>query len=50
MAWKGVFPHMYGKAQTKSNRKMGHITIVDSKLENAIEKARKVKESFRIIA
>ena len=50
MAWKGVFPHMYGKAQTKSNRKMGHITIVDSKLENAIEKARKVKENFRIIA
>ena len=50
MAWKGVFPHMYGKSHTKENRKMGHITIVDNSLDKAMELARKVKANFRIIA
>ena len=38
------FPHLYGKKITKPNRKMGHITIIDEKLEKAISKARVLKK------
>ena len=45
----GVFPHLYGKKITKPNRKMGHITIIDEKLEKAILKAR-VLNKIKIIS
>jgi 5-(carboxyamino)imidazole ribonucleotide synthase len=38
-----VYPHIYGKAITKPFRKMGHITVTDSSIEKAIEKAKLVK-------
>ncbi len=38
-----VYPHIYGKAITKPFRKMGHITVTDSTIEKAIEKAKLVK-------
>lgn len=50
MKLKGVFAHMYGKANTKPNRKMGHITVVDNEIEKAMKKARKVKSTFTIIS
>jgi 5-(carboxyamino)imidazole ribonucleotide synthase len=25
--WAGVYPHLYGKSETKPFRKMGHVTI-----------------------
>ena len=46
----GVFPHIYGKKITKPNRKMGHITIIDEKLEKAILKARVLKNKIKIIS
>ena len=46
----GVFPHLYGKKITKPNRKMGHITIIDEKLEKAILKARVLKNKIKIIS
>ncbi len=46
----GVFPHLYGKKITKPNRKMGHITIIDEKLEKAISKARVLKNKIKIIS
>jgi 5-(carboxyamino)imidazole ribonucleotide synthase len=46
----GVYPHIYGKKTTKPNRKMGHITIVDEKLENAISKATILKNTIKIIS
>ena len=44
----GVHVHLYGKKNTNSFRKMGHVTVVDSKIENAILKAKKVKEILKI--
>ena len=46
----GVYVHLYGKALTKPFRKMGHVTIVDSDREKAIEKARYVQETLRVVS
>ena len=40
--------HLYGKQQTKPNRKMGHVTIIDTKLKEGLEKAKKVKKLIQI--
>ena len=50
IAIPGVKPHIYGKAETKSFRKMGHITIVASTLEAAKTNGRKVKELVKVIS
>jgi 5-(carboxyamino)imidazole ribonucleotide synthase len=49
LAMEGVRVHIYGKTTTKPFRKMGHVTILDSDLEKAKEKARRVKERLRVI-
>ncbi len=46
----GVYIHLYGKALTKPFRKMGHVTIVDADREKAIEKARYVQETLKVIS
>lgn len=46
----GVYLHLYGKALTKPFRKMGHVTIVDADREKAIEKARYVQETLKVIS
>ena len=46
----GVYIHLYGKALTKPFRKMGHVTIVDADREKAIEKARYVQETLKVVA
>jgi 5-(carboxyamino)imidazole ribonucleotide synthase len=46
----GVYVHLYGKALTKPFRKMGHVTIVDANREKAIEKARYVQETLKVIS
>ena len=50
IAIPGVKPHIYGKSETKSFRKMGHITIVAPTLEEAKTNGRKVKELVKVIA
>ncbi len=50
MAIDGVKVHLYGKKITKPFRKMGHITIISSSLESALEKAEKVKKLIRVKA
>jgi 5-(carboxyamino)imidazole ribonucleotide synthase len=50
IAIPGVKPHIYGKTETKSFRKMGHITIVAPTLEAAKTNGRKVKELVKVIA
>jgi len=47
---QGVYVHLYGKALTKPFRKMGHVTIVDADREKAIEKARFVQQTLKVIA
>jgi len=46
----GVTPHIYGKKTTKPFRKMGHVTIVDTNIDNARKTAQKVKETIRVIS
>ena len=50
MAMEGVTPHIYGKAQTRPFRKMGHVTIVNSDLNKARAIAEKVKETIQVIS
>lgn len=46
----GVYIHLYGKALTKPFRKMGHVTIVDTDREKAIEKARFVQKTLKVVS
>lgn len=46
----GVHPHIYGKAQTKPFRKMGHVTIAGKSLEEVKEVAHKVKKGIRVLS
>ncbi len=46
----GVYPHLYGKTTTKPYRKMGHVTIVDTSLESAKEKARIIQKTLKVIS
>jgi 5-(carboxyamino)imidazole ribonucleotide synthase len=50
LATPGVYPHVYGKEQTKPARKMGHITVLGDTVEAALEKARRVKEQVHVLA
>ncbi len=50
IAISGVKPHIYGKAETKSFRKMGHITIVAPTLKEAKSNGRKVMGMVKVIA
>ena len=45
----GVNIHIYGKKITKPFRKMGHITIVDSNIDNALEKADMIKKILKVV-
>jgi 5-(carboxyamino)imidazole ribonucleotide synthase len=48
MQLSGVYIHLYGKAQTKPFRKMGHVTIIDKDLNKAKQKALTVKQTLKI--
>lgn len=50
LAISGVYPHLYGKAITKPFRKMGHVTITADSVDEAVEKADKVKSIINIIS
>lgn len=46
----GVYPHIYGKETTKPFRKMGHVTITGSDLEQVKVKAKKVQGLIKVIS
>lgn len=48
LAIEGVKIHLYGKKQTRGYRKMGHVTIVANTLQEASEKAEKVKQILKV--
>lgn len=39
----GVYVHLYGKQESKPNRKLGHITIVQPSREKVLEITQKVR-------
>ena len=45
---KGVNPHIYGKKETRPNRKMGHITVINSNIEEAIKIAKEIKKTIKV--
>jgi 5-(carboxyamino)imidazole ribonucleotide synthase len=47
---EGAYIHLYGKENTKSFRKMGHITVCNSNLEEAKDIARRFLKEVRVIA
>lgn len=46
----GVYLHLYGKKETRPNRKMGHATIIAADSETAHRNAQLVKKYIRIIS
>ena len=50
MAIEGVYVHLYGKKYTKPFRKMGHITVVNQNREDAIEKAKYIQKTLKVIS
>ena len=45
---EGVNPHLYGKSQVKPHRKMGHITVTGSNMEEVQNKLLKLQSSVRV--
>jgi 5-(carboxyamino)imidazole ribonucleotide synthase len=50
LAIDGVTPHIYGKKETNSFRKMGHVTIVNEDIKTARKIAEEVKKTIRVIS
>lgn len=46
----GVYPHIYGKAETRPFRKMGHVTILDADRKNLRNKADQVKALLKVVS
>ena len=44
-----VFVHMYGKTETRPNRKLGHVTVTAENLGGLMQRAKEVQERMRII-
>ena len=42
------YVHIYGKEETRPNRKMGHITIICDNFEDAYKKAKKFKNTIKV--
>jgi 5-(carboxyamino)imidazole ribonucleotide synthase len=45
-----AFLHLYGKAETRPGRKMGHVTILSSEKQDLIHKANKIKQCLSVIS
>lgn len=50
VAMEGVKIHLYGKAETKPYRKMGHVTVLAENAEAAKAKARKVQQILKVVS
>lgn len=50
MKMNGVKVHIYGKENTKSFRKMGHVTIYNNDIETVKNISKKVKKTIKVIA
>ncbi len=50
MEMDNLFVHLYGKAQTRPGRKMGHVTILGGDKETLVYRAHKVKQTLSVIS
>jgi len=49
LALPGVYPHIYGKAETRPFRKMGHVTLLDKDPTNLQKRAREVGNLLKVV-
>lgn len=49
MELENVFVHIYGKAETKPGRKMGHITIVSKEKQELIHQAARIRQTVKVV-
>jgi 5-(carboxyamino)imidazole ribonucleotide synthase len=49
LAIGGTHPHLYGKKDTKPFRKMGHITILGETVQEAVSKAKEIKQTIKVV-
>lgn len=49
-AMEGVYVHLYGKKESKPMRKMGHVTVTASTIQQAKDKAKQVSKFVKFIA
>ena len=47
---EGVYVHLYGKKESKPMRKMGHVTVTASTIQQAKNKAKQVSKLVKFIA
>ncbi|MEO7044639.1 MAG: 5-(carboxyamino)imidazole ribonucleotide synthase, partial [Ferruginibacter sp.] len=50
LAMDNVFVHIYGKAQTKPGRKMGHVTILSNEKQELVHKANQIKNILKVVS
>ena len=50
LAMDNVFVHIYGKANTKPGRKMGHVTILSNEKQELLHKATQVKHTLKVLS
>jgi 5-(carboxyamino)imidazole ribonucleotide synthase len=43
-----VFVHIYGKNETRKQRKMGHITVIGKTIQECLKKAIKARKILKI--
>lgn len=43
---EGAYVHLYGKTETRPNRKMGHATVIDEDIDEAIRKAKDIQSKI----
>jgi 5-(carboxyamino)imidazole ribonucleotide synthase len=47
---ENVFVHLYGKAETKPGRKMGHVTVIGKDRDELVYKANRIKHTLKVIS
>ena len=50
LGWPGVHVHLYGKAETRPHRKMGHVNIVADSVSEVLATAARVRDTLRAVA
>lgn len=47
---ENAFVHLYGKAQTKPGRKMGHVTVIGKDRQELVFKANRIKQLLKVVS
>jgi 5-(carboxyamino)imidazole ribonucleotide synthase len=50
LAMDNVFVHIYGKAETRPGRKMGHVTILSNEKQELLHKANQIKHLLKVVS